>query len=77
LLDNAFMRLPPTWLSRSWVCVCARDAYGVLGLMWVEPMFMAVSLATSLCTRMVLISPSATHGQADGAVRAVAVLSWC
>lgn len=25
---------------------------------------------------MVLISLSATHGQADGAVRAVAVLSW-
>jgi hypothetical protein len=47
-----------------------------LGLMWVEPMFMAVSLATSLCTRMVLISPSATHGQANGAVRAAAVLSW-
>ncbi len=59
-------------------CGCVFEMLvGALGLMWVEPMFMAVSLATSLCTRMVLISPSATHGQADGAVRAVAALSWC
>jgi hypothetical protein len=28
LLDNAFMRQPPTWRSHLWVCVCARDAYG-------------------------------------------------
>lgn len=54
---------------RGCVCVCVLEMLmGALGLMWVEPMFMVVSLATSLCTRMVLISPSATHGQADGAV---------
>jgi hypothetical protein len=49
---------------------------GALYLMWVEPMFMVVSLATSLFMRMVLISRSATHGQADGIIRTVAVLSW-
>jgi hypothetical protein len=58
-----------------YVCVLEM-LMGALYLMWVEPMFMVVSLATSLFMRMVLISRSATHGQADGIIRTVAVLSW-
>jgi hypothetical protein len=37
---------------------------------------LVVSSTTRLCTWMVLVSPSATHGQIDGAAWAMALLPW-
>jgi hypothetical protein len=56
------------------VCVCVR--FPLVGPMAVEPTCLVVSSTTRLCTRMVLVSPSATHGQVDGAAWAVALLPW-
>ncbi|KAE8076501.1 hypothetical protein FH972_015148 [Carpinus fangiana] len=48
----------------------------LVGPMVVEPTCLVVSLATRLCMRMVLVSPNATHGQADGLACAMALLPW-
>ena len=60
------------------VGVCARVCSNVLGggPVAVEPTCLVASLATRLCTRMVFVSPSATHGQASGAAWAAALLPW-
>ena len=55
----------------SWGWLTTPSSPGFLGSLWVgpmaiEPTCLVVSLATRLCTRMVLVSPSAMYGQDDG-----------
>jgi hypothetical protein len=56
------------------LCSVSLLRFALVGPMAVEPTCLVVSSATRLCTRMVLVSPSATHGQVDGAAWAMALL---
>jgi hypothetical protein len=58
------------------LCSVSLLRFPLVGPMVVEPTCLVVSLVTCLCTRMVLVLPSATHGQVDGAAWAMALLPW-
>jgi hypothetical protein len=58
------------------LCSVSLLRFPLVGPMAVKPTCLVVSLVTRLCMRMVLVSPSATHGQVDEAAWAMALLPW-